>query len=85
MNTKTQNLQKHFASVLRAKAMGKTLPTKNSSILKFLTRKELIEIIGDKYGGVIPKEHNLAEMENEDLLNNMPRLMKSKTTKEEPI
>lgn len=61
-------LMKHFSSVLRKKAMGTYSSTSPSPLLlKFLSRKELIHLLSLKKGG-IAKELNVAEMENEELL-----------------
>jgi hypothetical protein len=35
---------------------------------RYFSRKELIDIIKKRFDGSIPKEHNLAEMENEELV-----------------
>ncbi len=61
---------KHFAATLRKRALA-TKEVKepiNPQILKFFSRKDLIQIIKDKHNGSIPKELNLLESENEDLL-----------------
>ncbi|WP_171974454.1 hypothetical protein [Cellulophaga omnivescoria] len=56
---------KHFATVLRTQARGKqTELTIDKTITKYLSRKELIEIIKKKFNGSISKEHNLLELEN---------------------
>lgn len=61
---------KHFAAVLRKRALATTEINEpvNPQILKFFTRKDLIQIISDTHNGAIPKEHNLVEMENQELL-----------------
>jgi len=60
---------KHFASVLRKKALGtETTIGVDPNLLKYLTRKELVEILLNKHNGSIPKELNLVEMENQQLL-----------------
>ncbi len=65
----THNLMKHFASVLRKKALGtETTIGVDPNLLKYLTRKELVEILLNKHNGSIPKELNLVEMENQQLL-----------------
>lgn len=70
MKTETENLMKHFASVLRGRAMGTlVIPSISTSTLKYLSRKELIEMVKKRFDGTIPKEHNLVELENEELLN----------------
>ena len=69
METNRNNLMKHFASVLRNRALGKQeAPAISKTIAQFLSRKELIDIIKKKFDGTIPKEHNLLELENEELL-----------------
>lgn len=61
-------LMKHFSSVLRKKALGKPLDaTPDPMLLKHLSRKELIHLLSLKKEGM-PKELNVAEMENEELL-----------------
>jgi flagellar motor switch protein FliG len=65
-----ENLMKHFASVLRKRSLGKNTERGiDSSLLKYLSRKELVEILKNKHNGVIPKETNLVEMENDQLLD----------------
>ncbi|MBO6517405.1 MAG: hypothetical protein JJ975_12730 [Bacteroidia bacterium] len=65
----TQNLMKHFASVLRKKSLGKD---KNLGVdpglLKYLSRKDLIAIIGRKFGKDRPNNLNLVDLENQELL-----------------
>ncbi|WP_299117539.1 hypothetical protein [uncultured Winogradskyella sp.] len=60
---------KHFAMVLRNLALGKeTESLMSKNLVFYFSRKELIEILKKKFGGTIPKEHNLTEMENRELL-----------------
>jgi hypothetical protein len=63
-------LMKYFSMVLRKRAIGevRTIKDFGSDLTKYFTRKELIEIISKKFNGTIPKEFNLIEMENEELL-----------------
>lgn len=69
MNENTQQLMKHFASVLRKRASQKQLTKSIHHGLKYyLSRKELIAIISRKHDGIIPEEYNLAELENDGLL-----------------
>lgn len=70
METNKRPLMKHFASVLRKRALATTELNEaiNPQILKFFTRKDLIQIIADKHDGTTPKEHNLVELENKELL-----------------
>ena len=65
----TQELQKYFASILRKKSKGEANGEAiDSSIIRFFTRKELVAILNQKFDGKLPKEVNLIELENEDLL-----------------
>ncbi|WP_299223854.1 hypothetical protein [uncultured Psychroserpens sp.] len=60
---------KYFATVLRNRALGKETDSLMKKNLAFyFSRKELIEILKKKFGGTIPKEHNLVELENKELL-----------------
>ena len=69
MNKKTEYLLKHFASILRALALGKEVKsTIENNVAHCLTRKDLIQILKKQFGGTIPKEHNLIEMEKPELL-----------------
>ena len=70
MEKNKKPLMKHFAAVLRKRALSTVELNEaiNSQILKFFTRKDLIQIITDKHDGTIPKEHNLVELENKELL-----------------
>lgn len=66
----TNELQKYFSSVLRKRSKGEATnaDTIDPSILKFFTRKELVAILTQKFNGKLPKEVDLVELENEDLL-----------------
>lgn len=68
MKTDKNALLKHFSLMLKKRASGEKPTGINPNILKFFSRKELIEIIKQKFGGSVPKEHDLAELENEELL-----------------
>ena len=69
METHREHLMKHFASVLRGRALGKLkAPSIDPNVSRYFSRKELIDIIKKRFDGSIPKEHNLAEMENEELV-----------------
>ena len=66
----TENLMKHFAAVLRGRALGtQKAPSISNKVAIYFSRKELIEIIKSRFGGSIPKEHNMIEMENSELLS----------------
>lgn len=70
MKKEQEYLLKRFASILRAMALGKEVnPFVDNNVAHCLTRKDLIEIIKKCFGGTIPKEHNLIEMEKPELLS----------------
>jgi hypothetical protein len=66
---KNQMLMKHFAGMLKDRATGKVTSGVSESLLKFFSRKELIEVLTRKGGGKISQEWNIAELENEELLS----------------
>lgn len=69
MEQNKQQLMKYFASVLRNQALGKQTDNLMSKNLSFyFTRKQLIEMVTKHFNGSIPKEHNLVELENKELL-----------------
>ncbi|REE80692.1 hypothetical protein BX611_2344 [Lutibacter oceani] len=70
MENNENSLMKYFSMVLRKRANGevRTIKDFGNDLTKYLNRKELIEIISKKFNGSIPKEFNLVEMENEELL-----------------
>ena len=68
MKTNEQQLLKHFASFLRNRANGQSKPEISNTILKYLTRKDLIEVIKKTANGILPKDLDIAFMENEELL-----------------
>ncbi len=69
MKKEQEYLLKHFASILRGLALGKDKPkTIDSNVAHCLSRKDLIQILKKQFGGTIPKEHNLMEMEKSELL-----------------
>jgi len=69
MKDNKQSLMRLFSLVLKERAK-EGQPTKQISpnLLKFFSRKELIEIINHIYEGAIPEEYQLVDMENADLL-----------------
>jgi len=68
MEKQQEYLLKHFASVLRKLALGKDKEIKtDTNVAHFLTRKDLIQILKKQFGGTIPKEHDLVEMEKVEL------------------
>ncbi|MFC5044086.1 hypothetical protein ACFSTE_09255 [Aquimarina hainanensis] len=71
MEIQKQQLVKLFSLILKKRASEDAVKTNEitPSLLKFFSRKELIAIIKYRFGGSIPKEHDLMEKENEELLN----------------
>jgi hypothetical protein len=68
MEKQQEYLLKHFASVLRKLALGKEKEiTPDTNVALCLTRKDLIQIVKKQFGGTIPKEHDLVEMEKVEL------------------
>ena len=69
--TPKQALLKHFSSVLSKRAKTNVSEGISPSILKHFSRRELIEILLSKYTASrpLPKQYNLMEMENEELLS----------------
>ena len=68
METETTHaLMKHFAGVLKQYALQKSSPSISPSVLKYVTRKDLITIISDRYDREKPLE--LVALENEELLS----------------
>jgi hypothetical protein len=63
-------LMKLFSLILKDRAKSEPEFREISpEMVKFFTRKELIEIITKIFDGNVPQEHNLVEMENDGLLN----------------
>lgn len=70
MESEKRALMKLFSLMLKNRAKeGKPYKQISPDLLKFFTRKELIEIINHIYDGVIPEEYKLVDMENRELLN----------------
>ena len=67
MKTNEHQLLKHFAIVLRNRANGNNEPI-SPTLLKYLSRKDLVEVIRKIHNGTIPKGLDLTLMENEELL-----------------
>jgi len=72
-NTQQQALMKHFASVLRKRALADTQEkeTISTELTRFLSRKQLIAIIDEKYDGKVPKTIDLLFLENEELVTHI--------------
>ncbi|MCY1660959.1 hypothetical protein [Chryseobacterium sp. SL1] len=69
MNENKTALLKIFSSVLKDRS--KTEPQYqliSPEMVKFFSRKELIEIITHNFDGEVPEEYSLVELENEELL-----------------
>lgn len=69
MSQNKQSLMKIFSLVLKERAKTESeFRSISPEMVKFFSRKELIEIITKIFNGSVPKEHNLVEMENDGLL-----------------
>lgn len=69
MNENKTALLKIFSAVLKDRAKSELqYQLISPEMLKFFSRKELIEIITHNCDGQFPSDYNLAEMENEELL-----------------
>lgn len=69
MNQNKLALMKLFSLILKERSKAETEYREISpEMVKFFTRKELIEIITKIFDGNVPQEHNLVEMENDGLL-----------------
>lgn len=69
MNENKIALLKIFSTILKDRAKSEIQYQDISpEMLKFFSRKELIEIITHNCDGQFPADYNLAEMENEELL-----------------
>lgn len=69
MNENKIALLKIFSIILKDRAKSEIQYQDISpEMLKFFSRKELIEIITHNCDGKFPQDYNLAEMENEELL-----------------
>ncbi len=69
MDNRKHDLMKYFSLVLKRRVKAEeSSVTISESLLKYLSRKELIEIIQYKDSDNMPKSQDLMEMENEELL-----------------
>lgn len=69
MNQNKLALMKLFSLILKERSKADAQYREISpEMVKFFTRKELIEIITKIFDGNVPQEHNLVEMENDGLL-----------------
>ncbi|PVV50446.1 hypothetical protein [Chryseobacterium sp. HMWF035] len=72
MDTNKQSLLKIFSVLLKKKAAEKeSTETKTISpvLIKYFSRKELVEMVSQTYGEQLPEGKNLLELENEEILN----------------
>lgn len=72
MDTNKQSLLKIFSVLLKKKASEKVpMETKTISpvLIKYFTRKELVEMVSLTYGQELPEGKNLLELENSEILN----------------
>lgn len=69
MEKENKDLMKHFAVILRKRANDET--THNGvdpTILRYVNRRDIVEIIQHMYQGKLPKDLDLAMLENAELL-----------------
>ena len=69
MKPETVKLLKYFASFFRNLAGGTESTTTNPIVLRYVSRKDLIGVIKQHFDGTLPKDLNIAEMENQELLD----------------
>lgn len=69
MKTNEQQLLKTFAVVLKERANGKDTRELLPMLQRYLSRKDLIEVIKKAHNGMIPAELNLVELENDELVS----------------
>ena len=68
MKREQEYLLKRFALVLRKLAIGKQKEIEpDTNVAQCLNRKDLIQILKKQFGGTIPKQYDLIEMEKVDL------------------
>ena len=70
MKTTDEQLMKHFATILRDKANGKETKL-DRRVFSLLTRKQIAEIIKQSNGGTLPKDLDIAFMENYELFDHV--------------
>ena len=73
MEANQHTLMKHFSSVLRKRCQENNplLGGISTELTRYLSRKELLEIITQKYEGSVPKTLDLLTMENQELLEHI--------------
>ncbi|MCF2221056.1 hypothetical protein H9Q08_17355 [Chryseobacterium sp. PS-8] len=72
MDTNKQSLLKIFSVLLKKKAAEKepsSAKTISPVLIKYFSRKELVEMVSQTYGEQLPEGKNLLELENEEILN----------------
>lgn len=69
MKTNEQQLAKHFSLILKGRASSKDTREMLPVLQRYLSRKELIEVIKKAHNGTVPAELNVAELENEELVS----------------
>lgn len=69
METENKDLMKHFAAILRKRANDETTHIGvDQTILRYVTRRDLVEIINQMHQGKLPRHLDLAMLENQELL-----------------
>jgi len=72
MDTNKQSLLKIFSVLLKKKAAEKepsSAKTISPVLIKYFSRKELVDMVSQTYGEQLPEGKNLLELENEEILN----------------
>ena len=72
MDTNKQSLLKIFSVLLKKKAAEKepsSARTISPVLIKYFSRKELVDMVSQTYGEELPEGKNLLELENEEILN----------------
>lgn len=69
MHEHKEQLMKYFSLVLKKRSNENAEKGTDKKILKYLSRKDLIDVVNYRYDGKFPTNINLVEMENEGLLS----------------
>lgn len=69
MHEHQEQLMKYFSLVLKKRSNENAEKGTNKKVLKYLSRKDLIDVVNYRYDGKLPTNVNLVEMENEGLLS----------------
>lgn len=69
MHEHKEQLMKYFSLVLKKRSNENAEKGTDKKVLKYLSRKDLIDVVNYRYDGKLPTNINLVEMENEGLLS----------------